>query len=99
MWLDQDARDSRGSGDDWQPWTWEHFNVGARVTWTSKAIRCNIPTRSRREIKGRVTKTEVWSNGATWTVHVLWDGYKHPHSYAGCFITKVKQGANRGLQL
>lgn len=90
MWFDQDTGNGWGRGDDWQPWTWEHFNVGDRVTWTPKAIRSNVPTKSRREIKGRVTKAEVGSNGATWTVHVLWDGYKRPHDYAGCFITKAK---------
>jgi hypothetical protein len=79
-----------GGSDDYQPWTWERFRPGDRVSWTAKAIRSNIPTKSRREIKGRVTKTDVGVNGATWTVHVLWDGYKRPHSYAGCFITKVK---------
>jgi hypothetical protein len=82
-------RGGDGGAPDWTPWTWEQFVPGDRVSWTAKAIRYNIPTKSRREIKGHVVKAEVGSNGATWTVRVLWDGYKRPHSYAGCFITKA----------
>lgn len=74
------------------PWTAEQFAPGDRVTWTEKAIRHNVPTKSRREIQGKVVKAKIGSNGLTWTVHVQWDGYKHPHSYAGSFITKVLGG-------
>lgn len=72
------------------PWTGEKFKPGDRVTWTEKAIRYSIPTRSRREIKGKVVKAETGVNGTTWSVTVLWDSYKRPHRYAGSFITKTK---------
>lgn len=79
-----------GGSDDDLPWSNERFAVGDRVQFTAKAIRYNIPTKSRRDIRGRVTKAEVGSNGKTWAVHVLWDSYKRPHSYAASFITKSK---------
>jgi hypothetical protein len=78
-----------GSGDD-VPWSHERFAIGDRVKWTPKAIRCNIPTKSRRELRGTVTAVEVGTSGATFTVAVLWDTYKRPHRYAASFITKVK---------
>ena len=73
------------------PWTSEKFKPGDRVTWTKKAIENNIPTRSRRTLEGEVVRADMGECGVTYSVHVLWDTYKHPHRYAGSFITKVKR--------
>ena len=87
--LDDEAGEFSGGGDDEVPWSRETFEVGDRVKWTAKAIRRNIPTKSRRGLRGVVTKVDVGEGtGLTFTVHVLWDGYKHPQSYAACFVTK-----------
>lgn len=86
--LDDEAGDYSGCDDD-VPWSRESFETGDRVKWTAKAIRRNIPTKSRRNLRGRVTSVEVGDGtGLTFTVRVLWDGYKHPQSYAACFVTK-----------
>ena len=83
-------RGGGGWSEDDLPWTYENFEIGDRVTWSEKALRRNVPTHSRRGIKGYVTKLEVGKNGETYTIKVIWDGYKHPHKYAGCFIAKTK---------
>lgn len=74
--------------EEYMHWTYESIKKGDRVTWTKKAFALNIPTKNRRELNGTVVKTDAW-DGATYTVTVLWDGYKRPHRYAGAFITKV----------
>lgn len=87
--FDDAANEHSGGGDDDVPWSRETFNVGDRVRWTEKAIRHNVPTKTRRDLRGVVTKVEVGDRTPyTYTVHVLWDGYKRPHSYAAAFITK-----------
>ena len=78
-----------GHGDDEEPWSRERFSRGDRVKYTAKAIRRNIPTKTRRGLHGIVTAVETGSHGLTFSVSVLWDGYKRPHRYAGSFITKA----------
>lgn len=89
MMLDDEAGEHSGGGDDDAPWSREAFAVGDRVRWTAKAIRCNIPTKTRRKLRGVVTSVEVGAGTSlTFTVGVLWDTYKRPHRYAASFVTK-----------
>ena len=88
MLLDQGNRDDGGNDDD-MPWSRESFAIGDRVKWTAKAIRRNVPTKSRRDLRGVVRKVDVGSSGLTFSVTVLWDTYKRPHRYAASFITKA----------
>lgn len=88
--FDDASSESGGGGEDDVPWSSERFVVGDRVKYTAKAIRRNIPTKSRRDICGMVTAVEVATpSSVTYTVTVLWDGYKRPHRYAASFITKT----------
>lgn len=91
MLFDQDRNyDGRGGGgDDDVPWSPERFTIGDRVRWTAKAVRCNVPTKSRRNLRGVVKAVSVGSGGVTFSVTVLWDTYKRPHRYAASFITKA----------
>jgi len=87
--LDDDAGEFDGGWDDDVPWSREKFTKGDRVRWTAKAIRCNIPTKTRRDIRGTVVKADAGERTSyTYTVTVLWDGYRRPHRYAATFITK-----------
>lgn len=89
MFDDQAGEHGDGPDDD-VPWSREKFSPGDRVRWTAKAIRCRVPTKTRYGIRGTVVKAEIGERTPyTYTVYVLWDGYKRAHGYAACFVTKT----------
>lgn len=66
----------------------QRFKKGQRVQFSAKAERAGITN-----TKGKVRKGRVVEVGNNFTMRVLMDGYKQPHSYHHAFFDGVGKGA------
>ena len=65
----------------------QRFKKGNRVEFNARADKSGVSSRT----KGRVRTGTVLDVDDGWSVKVLLDGYKRPHSYHHSFFDKVKR--------